>query len=294
MSEKTFGAGPLPDVVPLARLGAATRLQRIRIAPTLLAGLVLLGVVVLVAIAAPLLTPYDPIEQRFTEAFLPPFSPGHVLGTDNFGRDIWSRIAYSTRLDLQIGLLSVTFPFIFGSLIGIATGYLGGKLDTLLMRIVDVLMAFPFLILVIAIMSILGPGLTNLYIAVGAVGWIPYARITRGETLATRNLEYVLAARTIGCTSGRIMLRHILPNVIAPALIYVFTGMVLAILTGATLSFLGLGPQPPTPEWGAMIAEGRQFLLLAWWMTTLPGLALLVVGVALSLIGDGLAERRGA
>src|SRR5947207_2095968 len=136
------------------------------------------------------------------------------------------------------------------------------------------------IVALIAIMSILGPGLTNLYIAVGVVGWIPYARITRGETLATRHLEYVLAARTIGCSSGRIMLRHILPNVIAPALIYVFTGMVLAILTGAPLRFLGLGPQPPTPEWGAMIAEGRQYLLLAWWMTTLPGLALLVVGVA--------------
>ena len=289
MSEKTLGVGP----VPIAQVTVATRAREIRLNSTLLTGLVLLGLVVLVAIAAPLLTPYDPIEQRFTEAFLPPLSPGHVLGTDNFGRDIWSRIAFSTRLDLQIGLLSVLFPFIFGGLMGIATGYLGGALDTILMRVVDVLMAFPFLILVIAIMSILGPGLTNLYIAVGAVGWIPYARITRGETLATRHLEYVLAARTIGCSSGRIMLRHILPNVIAPALIYVFTGMVLAILTGATLSFLGLGPQPPTPEWGAMIAEGRQFLLLAWWMTTLPGLALLVVGVALSLISDGLAENRG-
>jgi peptide/nickel transport system permease protein len=287
LGARSHSRGALTQVTPV------TRTRWIRIGPTLLTGLVLLGLVVLVAIAAPLLTPYDPIEQRFTEAFLPPFSPGHVLGTDNFGRDIWSRIVYSTRLDLQIGLLSVSFPFIFGSFIGIATGYLGGKLDTIVMRVVDVLMAFPFLILVIAIMSILGPGLTNLYIAVGVVGWIPYARITRGETLATRNLEYVLAARTIGCTSGRIMLRHILPNVIAPAIIYVFTGMVLAILTGATLSFLGLGPQPPTPEWGAMIAEGRQFLLLAWWMTTLPGLALLVVGVALSLIADGLAERRG-
>jgi peptide/nickel transport system permease protein len=293
MSEKAFGVGPMPEAVPLVPVAPAVRARRVRIAPTFLVGLVLLGLVILVAITAPLLTPYDPIEQRFTEAFQPPLSPGHILGTDNFGRDIWSRIAYSTRLDLQIGLLSVLFPFVFGGLMGIATGYLGGKLDTLLMRIVDVLMAFPFLILVIAIMSILGPGLTNLYIAVGAVGWIPYARITRGETLATRHLEYVLAARTIGCSSVRIMLRHILPNVIAPALIYVFTGMVLAILTGATLSFLGLGPQPPTPEWGAMIAEGRQFLLLAWWMTTLPGLALLVVGVALSLIGDGLAERRG-
>jgi len=293
MSEKALGGRPLAEVVPLSQLGRTTRLQKIRVAPTLAAGLVLLVLVIVVAITAPLLTPYDPIEQQFTEAFLPPFSTGHILGTDNFGRDIWSRIAFSTRLDLQIRLLSVSFPFVFGSLIDIATGYLGGTLDTILMRIVDVLMAFPFLILVIAIMSILGPGLTNLYIAVGVVGWIPYARITRGETLATRHLEYVLAARTIGCSSARIMLRHILPNVIAPALIYVFTGMVLAILTGATLSFLGLGPQPPTPEWGAMIAEGRQYLLLAWWMTTLPGLALLVVGVALSLIGDGLAERRG-
>jgi peptide/nickel transport system permease protein len=289
MSEKTLGLGP----VQLTRVTPVVRARKIQLNPTLLTGLGLLGLVVLVAIAAPLLTPYDPIAQQFAESFLPPFSPGHILGTDNFGRDIWSRIAFSTRLDLQIGLISVTFPFIFGGLIGIATGYLGGKLDTIVMRVVDVLMAFPFLILVIAIMSILGPGLTNLYIAVGVVGWIPYARITRGETLATRHLEYVLAARTIGCSSGRIMLRHILPNVIAPALIYVFTGMVLAILTGATLSFLGLGPQPPTPEWGAMIAEGRQFLLLAWWMTTLPGLALLVVGVGLSLIGDGLAERRG-
>jgi len=287
---KALDAQPLADV-QMARPAPAVR--RIRLEATLLTGLLLLGLVVFVAIAAPLLTPYDPLEQRFTEAFLPPFSAGHILGTDNFGRDIWSRIAYSARLDLQIGLLSVLFPFLFGSLIGIATGYLGGKLDTAIMRVVDVLMAFPFLVLVIAIMSILGPGLTNLYIAVGAVGWIPYARITRGETLATRNLEYVLAARTIGCSPARIMRGHILPNVIAPALIYVFTGMVLAILTGATLSFLGLGPQPPTPEWGAMIAEGRQFLLLAWWMTTLPGLALLVVGVALSLIGDGLAENRG-
>ena len=289
MSEKALDVGP----VQLARVMPVVRSRRIRLNPTLLTGLSLLCLVVIVAIAAPLLTPYDPIAQQFADSFLPPFSPGHILGTDNFGRDIWSRIAYSTRLDLQIGLISVTFPFIFGGLIGIATGYLGGKLDTIVMRVVDVLMAFPFLILVIAIMSILGPGLTNLYIAVGVVGWIPYARITRGETLATRHLEYVLAARTIGCSSGRIMLRHILPNVIAPALIYVFTGMVLAILTGATLSFLGLGPQPPTPEWGAMIAEGRQYLLLAWWMTTLPGFALLVVGVALSLIGDGLAENRG-
>ena len=292
MSDKALDGGALPVVAPKP-IDIAVRLRKTQLSPAFVTGVVLLTIVVLAAIFAPLLTPYDPIEQRFTDAFLPPLSPGHVLGTDNFGRDIWSRIVYSARLDLQIGLISVLFPFFFGSLMGIATGYLGGSLDTLVMRVVDVLMAFPFLILVIAIMSILGPGLTNLYIAVGVVGWIPYTRITRGETLATRHLEYIEAARTVGCTSARVMLRHVLPNVIAPALIYVFTAMVLAILTGATLSFLGLGPQPPTPEWGAMIAEGRQFLLLAWWMTTLPGMALLVVRVGLSLIGDGLAERRG-
>jgi peptide/nickel transport system permease protein len=281
-----------PNLAPTLQLGFTMRLQKVGLNLTLLAGLVLLAFVLLVAILAPLLTPYDPIVQSLGEAFQPPLSPDHILGTDNFGRDIWSRIVYSTRLDLQIGFISVLFPFLFGSLIGIASGYLGGRFDTLAMRVVDVLMAFPFFVLVVAIMSILGPGLINLYVAVGVAGWIPYARITRGETLATRNLEYVHAARTIGCSTRRIMLRHVLPNVIAPALVYVFTGMVLAILTGATLSFLGLGPQPPTPEWGAMIASGRQYLANAWWMTALPGFALLIVGVALSLIGDGLADNR--
>jgi peptide/nickel transport system permease protein len=289
MSEQVLAA---PRAVPVLRLGVGMRLQKVGLNPTLLAGLLLLAVVIVVAIIAPLLTPYDPIVQRLDEAFQPPLSPNHPLGTDNFGRDMWSRIVYSTQLDLQIGLVSVLFPFLFGGFMGIATGYLGGRLDTFFMRIVDVLMAFPFLVLVVAIMSILGPGLVNLYIAFGVVGWVPYARITRGETLATRNLEYVQAARTIGCGTSRIMLRHILPNVIRPALVYVFTGMVLAILIGATLSYLGLGPQPPTPEWGAMIAAGRQFLSQAWWITSLPGFALLVLGVALSLIGDGLADRR--
>ncbi len=267
-------------------------LRRLHIGGTLLLGLLLLVAILLIAIFAPVLSPYDPIAQQLDQAFLPPGSAGHLLGTDNYGRDMLSRIIYSTRLDLQIGFFSVLFPFVAGSLIGVSTGYLGGRTDMVVMRAVDILMAFPFLVLVIAIMTLLGPGLRNLYIAVGVVGWISYARLVRGETLVTRNLEYILAAQTIGCTTPRIVLRHLLPNVIAPSLVYVFTGMVLAILTGATLSFLGLGPQPPTPEWGAMIAEGRQFLLQAWWMPTLPGLALLVVGVAFSLIGDGLAERR--
>ena len=181
MSEQVLAP---PRAVPVLRLGVRMRLQKVGLNPTLLAGLLLLAAVIAVAIIAPLLTPYDPIMQRLDEAFQPPFSPNHPLGTDNFGRDIWSRIVYSTRLDLQIGLVSVLFPFLFGGFMGIATGYLGGRLDTFFMRIVDVLMAFPFLVLVVAIMSILGPGLVNLYIAFGVVGWVPYARITRGETLA--------------------------------------------------------------------------------------------------------------
>jgi peptide/nickel transport system permease protein len=293
MSESALNSSRvLPKVAAVPRLSYSMRLQKIGLNATLLAGLVLLAVVVLAALMAPLLTPYDPIVQKLDEAFKPPFSPNHPLGTDNFGRDIWSRIVYGTQLDLQIALVAVLFPFVFGTFAGISSGYMGGRVDTLLMRIVDVLMAFPFLVLVVAIMAVLGPGLVNLYIAFGLVGWIPYARIARGETLATRNLEYVQAARTIGCSTSRIMGRHILPNVIGPGLVYVFTGMVIAILIGATLSYLGLGPQPPTPEWGAMIAAGRQYLLQAWWMTALPGFALLVLGVALSLIGDGLAEKR--
>ncbi|MBV9579622.1 MAG: ABC transporter permease [Chloroflexi bacterium] len=268
------------------------RLQKIGLNPTLLAGLIVLTVVVLVAIGAPLLTTYDPIAQQLDDAFKPPLSPNHLLGTDNFGRDIWSRILYGARLDLEIAAVSVVFPFVFGTFVGITTGYLGGYVDTLFMRVLDVMMAFPFLVLVVAIMAVLGPGLLSMYIAFGLVGWIPYARITRGETLATRNLEYIQAARTIGAATPRVMVRHVLPNTIGPGLVYVFTGMVLAILVGSALSYLGLGPQPPTPEWGAMIAAGRQYMLQAWWITALPGLALLVLGVGLSLIGDGLADKR--
>lgn len=274
---------------PLRPLSLARRLN---IRGTLLTGLVLLAIVLLVALLAPFLSPYNPIAQDLGNAFKAPLSPGHLLGTDNYGRDILSRTLYGTRLDLQIGFFSVLFPFIAGSLLGVTAGYLGGKVDNVVMRVVDVLIAFPFLVLVIALMTLLGPGLRNLYIAVGIFGWITYCRLVRGETLIARNLEYIQAAKTVGCTTWRVIFTHLLPNVIAPSLVYVFTGMVQAILTGATLSFLGLGPQPPTPEWGAMIAEGRQFLLQAWWMPTLPGLALLITGISFSLIGDGLAERR--
>jgi peptide/nickel transport system permease protein len=292
MSENAVAVDRSLGTIQSPGIKIATRVRRMNLNGLLITGALMVLFLIIVALAAPLLTPYDPIAQDLNSALLPPGSPGHILGTDNFGRDEWSRIAYATQLDLQIGFIAVLFPFLAGSLIGVLTGYLGGTVDTFFMRLVDILMAFPFLILVIAIMAILGPGLKNLYIAIALVGWIPYARIVRAETMATRNLEYVQAAQTMGCKDSRIILRHILPNSISPALIYVFTGMVLAIITITTLSFLGLGPQPPTPEWGAMIAEGRQFVLSgAWWLTTLPGMALLLLGIALSLISDGLAER---
>lgn len=292
MSERALTSTPSALATAERPVRPVSFLQRLNVHGPLRVGLIMLAIILLTAIFAPLLAPYNPIAQDLGGAFKPPFSSGHLLGTDNFGRDILSRIIFSTRLDLQIGFVSVLFPFIAGSLIGVTAGYRGGITDNVVMRIVDILLAFPFLVLVIALMTLLGPGLRNLYIAVSIFGWINYARLVRGETLIARNLEYIQAAKTVGCTDRRVILTHLLPNVIAPSLIFVFTGMVQAILTGATLSFLGLGPQPPTPEWGAMIAEGRQFLLQAWWMPTLPGIAILITGVSLSLIGDGLAERR--
>lgn len=292
MSESVLTSRPGTIASAARPLRPVSLVERLNIRGPLLVGVIMLALTLLIALFAPLLAPYNPIAQDLGGAFAPPFSHGHLLGTDNFGRDELSRIIFSTRLDLQIGFFSVVFPFLFGSLIGVTAGYLGGKTDNVVMRVVDVLLAFPFLVLVIALMTLLGPGLRNLYITVGIFGWITYCRLVRGETLVARNLEYIQAAKTIGCSTPRVIFTHLLPNVIAPSLIYVFTGMVQAILTGATLSFLGLGPQPPTPEWGAMIAEGRQFLLQAWWMPTLPGIAILIVGVTFSLIGDGLAERR--
>ena len=292
MSETVLTSQPGTIATAARPVRPVSFIQRLNIRGPLLLGLILLGLIILIALIAPLIAPYNPIEQNLGAAFTKPLSAGHLLGTDNYGRDELSRIIFGTRLDLQIGFISVIFPFIAGSLLGVTAGYLGGKTDNVVMRIVDILIAFPFLVLVIALMTLLGPGLRNLYIAVGIFGWITYCRLVRGETLIARNLEYIQAARTVGCTNRRVIFTHLLPNVIAPSLVYVFTGMVQAILTGAALSFLGLGAQPPTPEWGAMIAEGRQFLLQAWWMPTLPGFAILITGVSLSLIGDGLAERR--
>jgi peptide/nickel transport system permease protein len=221
---------------------------------------------------------------------LQPPNASHWLGTDNLGRDLLTRILAAGWIDLQIALVCVALPFALGSVIGAISGYVGGRTDAAVMRIVDILWAFPFYVLVVAIVGSLGPGIGNMYLAFTLVVWISFARIVRGEVLVIKRAEYVLAARLLGFSHRRIILRHVLPNVITPAIIYAMADVVLTILAVTSLSFLGLGIQPPTPEWGLMIAEGRNFIFDAWWISTFPGLAIILVGIAFTLLGDGLDD----
>lgn len=252
-------------------------------------GVVGFAAFVVAALAAPLIVPYDPVALDFTAALKAP-SLAHPFGTDHLGRDILSRVIYAARIDLQIGLIGVAIPLFFGTLIGLAAGYLGGWTDSIIGRVTDIVMAFPFLVLVIAIVAMLGPGLVNLYIAISVVSWVLYARIVRAEAMALRQREFVLAAQGLGYGHVRTMLRHVLPNAVAPALVFAMSDFVLDVQLGATLSFFGLGVQAPTPEWGLMIAETRNFMLTAPWTVVFPGLAIIAISFFVSLIGDGLAD----
>jgi peptide/nickel transport system permease protein len=247
---------------------------------------------VAVALAAPLIVPYDPNAQDLTATLGAP-SLAHPLGTDNFGRDVLSRILWGTRLDLAMGLLALVAPFLTGCLVGLVSGYFGGLVDILLMRLLDVTMSFPFFVLVIAIISVLGPGLASFFIAVALVAWVSYARLVRSQVLVLKHTDFVLAARSLGYGHLRVMLRHILPNAIMPALVFSMSDVVITVLLGSSLSYLGMGVQPPTPEWGVMIAEGQNFLATAWWICFFPGLAIVFLALGFSLLADGLAERFG-
>jgi peptide/nickel transport system permease protein len=259
---------------------------------TLWTGVTILGTVALAAVFAPLIAPDAPNAQNLAGAFQPP-SWSHLMGTDNLGRDIFSRVVYAARVDLQIGVIMTYVPLVTGVVLGALAGYFGGWIDTLIMRLVDVVIAFPFLVLVIAILAVVGPGLKGMYIAVLAVGWSMYARLTRAEMLVLREQQFILAAQALALPRRRIIFRHAVPNLLRPNIVFSMADFVLNILLAASLSFLGLGVRPPTAEWGAMVADGQNFLLNAWWITTLPGLVIVVVGIGLSLIGDGLAERLG-
>ena len=257
--------------------------------PTFVAGLLILGTIAALAILAPFVTSHDPIDQNLLATLQPPSSE-HLLGTDHLGRDVWARLLYGAREDLQIGFLAVLFPFCIGTVLGALAGYYGRWVDTLVMRAVDIVVAFPFLVLVIALVFVLGAGKSSIYIAITMVGWVSYARIACGEIRVAKRLEYVLAARAAGFSDKRIIARHILPNVITQSIVFAMSDIVLSILAIVTLGYVGLGIPPPTPDWGSMIFEGQTFITTRWQLSTFPGIAVVITGLGLSLLGDGLAD----
>jgi ABC-type dipeptide/oligopeptide/nickel transport system permease subunit len=245
--------------------------------------------IVCMALFADVISPYDPLVQNYTRIMEGP-SVDHWLGTDSFGRDMLSRIIYGARIALIVGILAVLLALLVGVTLGLISGYYGGVIDTVIMRMMDGLFAFPILILAIALMAVMGFGVRNVIIAVAVVSIAPFARVTRGDVLAVREEPYIEAARLAGISNTAIIFRHVLPNVLAPIIVQGALRVSAAIITEAGLSFLGLGPPPPTPVWGSMIAEGRNFIMLAPHISTFPGLALMLAVVGLNLFGDGLRD----
>jgi peptide/nickel transport system permease protein len=281
-----------PAQLLLDRLESRTRRRggRIRRHASLIVGTTILIVVIVAALGAPLLTHYNPNTLDPLHPLARPLSPGHLLGTDEYGRDIFARILYGGRIDLLIAFGATGVTLVVGTAIGLISGYFGGIVDAVIMRIVDLFFAFPFFVLVIAIVAMLGPSIFNMFVAIWLTSWISYARITRGHTVVTKNREYVLAAKALGYRHTRVMLRHLLPNLVSFVLIYAMVDAVGNVLLGAALGFLGLGAKVPSPEWGAMIADGQNYILSSWWLSTFPGVAIVIVGVGFSLVGDGLAD----
>jgi peptide/nickel transport system permease protein len=259
---------------------------------TFYSGIVIVVAAALTAIFASLIAQYDPNAVELGDKLLAP-SMSHPFGTDTFGRDIASRVVYAIRLDLQVIFVITYAPLVIGIVVGAYAGYFGGWADGVAMRLVDIVIALPFLVLMIAIVAIAGAGLTGVYIGVLVVGWALYARLTRGEMLVLRERDFMQAARGLGYSTTRIVFRHAMPNLLRSNIVFSAADLVLNLLLLASLSYLGLGVQPPTAELGAMVAEGQSVLRQAWWVTTIPGLVIVVLGVAFSMIGDGLADRLG-
>jgi peptide/nickel transport system permease protein len=257
--------------------------------PSFVAGVSLLGLILLAAVCAPLITTHSPTQQDLLHALSGP-SWSHPLGTDDLGRDVWSRIVYGARTDLRVAFIAVFFSFVIGTIIGLLSGYYGRTVDTFASWLVNVVVAFPFYILILALVFVLGTGTRNIYIAVILVGWVSYTRIIRGEVLVAKRREYVLAARAAGLSDVRILGRHLLPNVITQAIVFAMSDIVLTILAIVTLGYLGLGVQPPAPDWGRMIGDGYPFLSTRWELSTFPGIAVVITALGLSLLADGLAD----
>jgi peptide/nickel transport system permease protein/dipeptide transport system permease protein len=259
------------------------------------AGLVIITVFVFLALFAPLVSPHDPVENALYDQLIPPMwedggSAKNILGTDDLGRDMLSRLIFGARVSLMVGLVSVGIAVILGTLFGAIAGYFGGWPDNIIMRIMDIILAFPGILLAIVIVAYLGPGLKNAMVAIGVISIPRFARIVRASVLEENEKDYVLAARAVGARNRRIIFNTVLPNCLAPIIVQASLGFGSAILDAAGLSFLGLGAQPPIPEWGAMIAMGRSMILRAWWVMTFPGIAILLGVLGFNLLGDGLRD----
>jgi peptide/nickel transport system permease protein len=252
-------------------------------------GLAILLCFVCLALSADLWTHYDRNEIGF-ESMLTAPSATHWFGTDHLGRDVFTRTVYAARIDLWMGVAGVFSPLVIGVLAGLVSGFYGGRIDAVLMRLIDITVAFPFLIMVLAIVGIMGPGLSNYFIALALVGWVSYARLVRAEVNVIRGKDYILAAKALGYSPLVIIFKHIFPNTLPTIIVYGTTDIVMVMLAGASLGFIGVGVQPPTPEWGAMIAEGQTYVVGAWWICLFPGLAAMLVGFGFFITSDGLAR----
>jgi len=285
-----WAASPSELLLRAATRAAGRRRSIARRRLTLIAGLVMLGIAIAAVALAPVLVSQSPTTIDPLHPLARPLTPGHLLGTDQFGRDLLARILYGGRIDLAIAFGATGVTLVGGTFIGLIAGYLGGRVDSFLMRLVDLFFAFPFLVLIIAIVAMLGPSIFNMFVAIWITSWVSYARIMRAQTVVAAKQQYVLAARALGYGSLRVMFRHILPNAASAVIIFSMVDAVGNIILAASLGFLGLGAQPPSPEWGAMISDGQNYVLSAWWLATIPGLAVVFLGVAFSLVGDGVAD----
>lgn len=261
---------------------------------SLITGLLILGTLILLGLLAPVIAPHDPVKQDVDNILVAPGNATHLLGSDQLGRDTLSRLLYAIRNDILIALGAIILPFLIGTLIGVVAGYRGGWTDAVLVGIVDVIIAFPILVLLIALVFALGPGVKTIIIAVAAIDWVVYARLARTSARREAAMEYVMAAQVGGISTPRILLRHIIPNLISQSVVYAMSDAVLVILFITTLGFLGLGIPPPAPDLGTMIAEGQAYIGSQWWLAVIPGAAIIVIAFGLSLIADGLAQKLDA
>jgi len=258
-------------------------------------GLIMVLGVIFSAVFAPVISPHDPILQDVEKRLIPPVGqegadPNYLLGTDHLGRDIVSRLIYGARISIVVSVSAVALSAVLGTLIGLFSGFYGGKVDNIFMRIADVQLAFPFILLAIAIIAVLGPDLQNIIITMGITGWVIYARVVRAEVLSLREKEFITSVKALGGSNGRIIFRHLFPNVVPPIIVIVTLEMARMIIMEAALSFLGLGIQPPTPTWGGMLADGRVYLVTSWWLATFPGLVIMLVVLGINLLGNWLRD----